>query len=59
MKKKVLFVLIFSIIISFFVVNTSFGANEDKFYTLVQKGYKVISDNGYDPKIFTSYFDAG
>lgn len=56
MKKKVLFVLIFSIIISFFVVNTSFGANEDKFYTLVQKGYKVISDNGYDSKIFTSYF---
>ena len=56
MKKKVLFVLIFSIIISFFVVNTSYGANEDKFYTLVQKGYKVISDNGYDPKNFTSYF---
>lgn len=56
MKKKVLFVLIFSIIISFFVVNTSFGANEDKFYSLVQKGYKVISDNGYDPKNFTSYF---
>ncbi len=56
-KKFIIISMVFMLLLSVFTFNNSvYASNEDNFYSMVQKGYSIISSNGYDPKKFTNYF---